>query len=437
MSNKLRNRLRWMAVNLCRLLLTVVFAFSGVVKLIDPRGTEYKIQDYAQAFGLSALIPSYVPLILSVGLALLEFCIGIYLFFSIHRLRTTRFLLLFMFVVTPLTLYLALTNPVSDCGCFGDALLLSNWQTFGKNVVLLLATLTVVAYPRYLTRLVLEKNQWMISLYTWFFGLALALINIYRLPIIDFRPYHIGADLREKVLTHTGEVETLFVMEKNGERREFTLDEYPDSTWTFVDTHTIATGGSTIPELADFVLTDICNGDDVTEQILMEDGYQFLIISPRLERADDGVMDQIATLTDYCVENGYSLKCLTASEDSVIQSWTDLTGAEYEFYHADEVVLKTMIRSNPGLMLLHDGKVVNKWADSQLPSENELIAPLEQLTLSQPKLDGNMKHAFYLFLWYIIPLLVWTVSDRTWVAWKLNNIQKNRININQIKNKRQ
>lgn len=437
MNNKQKNRLRWIVVNFCRIFLTVVFVFSGVVKLIDPRGTEYKIQDYAQAFGLSVLIPSYVPLVLSVALALLEFCLGIFLFFAVHRLRTTRLLLVFMLVMTPLTLYLALVNPVSDCGCFGDAVLLTNWQTFWKNILLLFATLTVVVYPRYLTRFLLEKNLWMISLYTWVFGIALAIVNLYRLPVIDFRPYHIGANLREKVLTNTGDIETIFIMEKDGETCEFSLDDYPDTTWTFVDTKTIVKGGATMPELPDFVVTNVRSGEDFTQELLLEDGYQFLIISPRLEDADDGVMDRLATLTDYCLEWGYSLRCLTASSDSIIAHWCDLTGAEYEFFHADDVMLKTMIRSNPGLILLHDGQVVNKWASSQLPSDEELTASVDELSLSQPKLSGHMKHVLYLCLWYIIPLLLWTLADRLWVAWKLQNIQKNRITINQIKNKKQ
>ena len=130
-------------VNLCRLLLAAVFILSGFVKAVDPRGTQYKIEDYAQALGLDQLLSSTAALIMSVGLSAIEFCLGIFLLFAIRRRLVSRLALLMLAVMTPLTLWLALTNPISDCGCFGDALVLTNWQTFLKNVVLLVAAIVV------------------------------------------------------------------------------------------------------------------------------------------------------------------------------------------------------------------------------------------------------------------------------------------------------
>ena len=436
MNNKQRNRLRWLIVNGCRFFLAVVFIFSGVVKLIDPKGTEYKIVDYGQAFGLSHLLPSLVPLFLSVVLAIFEFSMGINMVFAIHRKRTTRLLVLFLLIMTPLTLYLALTNPVSDCGCFGDALILTNWQTFGKNLVLLAAAWVTASYRRYMTRFVLERNQWMISLYTWFYGLLLASFNIMSLPIIDFRPYHIGSNIREKVEATGGEWVTYFLLEKDGMQKEFLLENYPDSTWTFVDSRTEEVHAPEMPVINDFVVTDISTVENVTWQILEDPDYQFLLISPRLEDADDGVMDRLAVLNDYCQAQGYQLRCLTASTDSIIQRWCDITGAEYDFFHADEEVLKTMIRSNPGLMLLHDGVVVNKWPSGNLPKEEDLTAPLDDLPLAHPKQSSYIRHLVRLLLWYLIPLLLWTLADRMWVAMKLKKRNRNRVIINQIKNKR-
>ncbi len=426
-----------MMVNGCRFFLAFVFIFSGVVKLIDPKGTAYKIEDYGQAFGLANLLPSLVPLFLSVTLALFEFTMGVYMLFAIHRKRATRLLTLFMSIVTLLTFYLALTNPVSDCGCFGDALKLTNWQTFAKNVILLLASIVTVSLPRYMTRFVLERNQWMISLYTWIYGLLLASYNIVSLPIIDFRPYHVGSNIREEVEAQGGELVTYFLMEKDGVQKEFSLEDYPDSTWTFIDNRTEQVSAPDKPAITDFVVTDIETLEDVTWEILDEPNYQFLLVSPRLEEADDGVMDRLATLNDYCLAYGYKLRCLTASSDSIIQRWCDVTGAEYEFFHADDVMLKTMIRSNPGLILMHDGVVVNKWASSNLPKEEELTGNLEELTLAHPKQSSYIRHLLRLLLWYLVPLLLWTIADRVWVALKLKKRNKNRVIINQIKNKKQ
>ena len=422
-------------VNGCRFFLAIVFIFSGVVKLIDPKGTEYKIQDYGQALNLS--FPSLVPLFLSVALALFEFSMGINMAFAIHRKRTTRLIVLFMLIVTPLTFYLALANPISDCGCFGDVLVLTNWQTFVKNLVLLALALVTAIYPRYLTRFVLERNQWMISLYTWFYGLLLASFNITSLPVIDFRPYHIGSNIREKIEATGGKWVTYFLLEKDGVQREFLLEDYPDSTWTFIDSRTEQISVPEKPLIDDFVVTDIKTAEDVTWQIIEESDYQFLLVSPRLEDADDGVMDRLAVLNDYCQTQGYKLRCLTASTDSIIQRWCDITGAEYEFFHADNEVLKTMIRSNPGLILLHDGIVINKWASSNLPEEEDLTAPLDDLPLAHPKQKSYIRHVVRLLLWYLIPLLLWTLADRVWVAMKLKRRSRNRVIINQIKNKKQ
>ena len=406
-------------VNACRFLLAATFIFSGVVKLIDPRGTEYKIQDYGQAFGCASWLPSYVPLILSVMLALFEFMVGVYLFFGSHRLRTTRLLLLFMIVVTPLTFYLALKNPVSDCGCFGDAWVLTNWQTFFKNLVLLAASVVVFYKPKQMTRFITERNQWMISLYSWVFGGVLAMVCIYGLPVMDFRPYHIGADILEKMsLNGTGEteLETYFLMEKDGERREFTLADYPDSTWTLVDTRTEQSDNAEMmPEINDFVVTSVETGEDVTMEILQDTTYKFLLVAPYLENADDGSMDRIAALYEYGRDYGYPFYGLTASGEEAIRHWQDMTGAEYPFYHVDDVVLKTMVRSNPGLMLMHGSMVVNKWPCSGFPNPEVLTAPLEKLDIAHPSRTGYVQRLVKLLLWYLIPLVIWTLIDRIWV----------------------
>ena len=121
----------------CRFVLAVVFIFSGFVKAIDPLGTQYKIQDYLDAFGWTGIFPEFVPFIASALLGMLEFCLGVYLFFGIRRIIAPRAVVAVMAIMTPLTFWLAWNNPVSDCGCFGDAVVLTNWETFGKNLVLL------------------------------------------------------------------------------------------------------------------------------------------------------------------------------------------------------------------------------------------------------------------------------------------------------------
>ncbi|MBQ8968555.1 MAG: DoxX family protein [Bacteroidaceae bacterium] len=382
MANRSQHRLwRWLGTNLCRLLLSVTFVFSGVVKLIDPRGTQYKIEDYATLFGLGDYLSSLLALVGAVALAMLEFYLGFNLFFSIRRRTTTRLTLALMLVLTPLTLVLALHGGNIDCGCFGDALRLTPWQTFGKNVVLLLATLVVVPSYRRLTRFISERNQWMLSLYALIFALFLAIYNIRTLPVMDFRPYHIGADLPKAI----------------------------EAEWN---------GQSDEMRYIDFSIQS-AEGEDITLQWLGRPGYKFLLVAPFLEQADDSAMDRINALYDYSVQYGYPFLCLTSSMEEAQERWRDQTGGEYPFALTDGVVLKTMIRSNPGLILLHDGVVYNKWSVNNLPSERLLTTPLEQQTIGQMQKTGRIRALYRLLLWFTLPLLLLTLIDRIWVGKKL------------------
>lgn len=417
--------------NVLRFAVAATFIFSGVVKLIDPHGTEYKIEDYAAAFHLSGLLPALLPLLLSVLVSVLEFTIGVFLLFGI-RLRTTfGIMTIFLSLFTPLTLYLAIANPVPDCGCFGDALVLTHWQTFCKNIILLLATLVVWMRRNSVFRMISESTQWLLSLYTWVFALCFAGYNLYRLPVIDFRPYRVGVDLRTQY-EEMGKAryETFFIMSKEGETREFSLDNYPDTTWTLIDTRTVVAGGED-DGLGGFQVISMETGEDLTEVILQDSGYVFLLVAPYLEKADDGVMDRILEISEYSREYGYPLYCLTASEDNQVDVWRDVTGADYDFLQADATVLKTMVRSNPGLILLHDGKVVGKWPSSDLPTETLLVGALDTLPLSQSAMDNRFYDAFRIFLWYIVPLILLTLADRMGILWK-----RRRSNNNTLTNKK-
>ena len=434
MKDKTQKTIRLWAVNLCRMLLAAAFLFSGTVKLNDPLGTQYKIEDYGHAFGMASLIPAPIPLVMAVALAMLEFCLGVFMFFGIHRWTISRTMTLLLLIFTPLTLYLALTNPVSDCGCFGDAWILTNWQTFWKNIVLLSAAIAVAWHYKSVVRFITRRNQWLITLYTWVFALVFALVNIHGLPLIDFRPYHIGADILQKMGMNeeeSAQYETYFIMEKDGVRQEFTLEDYPDSTWTFIDSRTEVVGGSqSLPEIHDLEIVPVDGpgkGEDITTDLLSDPGYKFLLIAPYLETADDGVMDRITTIYDYCLEHNYQFLCLTSSGEESIARWKDITAAEYPFCHVDAVTLKTMIRSNPGLMLLQGSSVVNKWPSTRLPQKEELVQPLEDLPLAHPQVSSFVHRVLHILLWYLVPILLWTLGDRLWVTWKMRNLHKYKV----------
>ena len=196
LENKYIHRAVYVGVNICRFLLAIVFLFSGFIKANDPMGTVYKVEDYFEAFGLAGWIYGFVPYLIAWIMAIVEFTLGSYLLFGIRRKLASISCLLFMLVMTPLTLWLAVSNPISDCGCFGDAVHLSNWDTFWKNVVLLLASVFVFVRNRSVFKLVTDKVDWLVAMYSTVFIFLFTYFTLNHLPVFDFRPYHIGADIK-------------------------------------------------------------------------------------------------------------------------------------------------------------------------------------------------------------------------------------------------
>ena len=380
--------MRKAVVNVCRLILAVAFILSGFVKAVDPLGTQYKIHDYLGAWGLASVVPDFMTLSASVVQSSAEFFLGICLLFAIRRRLVSLIVMILMVVMTLLTLWLAVANPISDCGCFGDALVLTNWQTFWKNVVLLAAAVIVWRYPLDMGRIISRSNQWIVMNYSAFFILVIiAGRSLYTLPQFDFRPYHIGTNLRE------------------GWQRMIDGEESP---------------------YAEFFIESTEESEDITQQVLENEGYTFLMVSPHLEQADDSQFDALNRIYEYSQEHGYPFYCLTASGQRGITRWQDITGAEYPFCLTDETTLKTVIRSNPGMLLLKDGVIIRKWSHNALPTAEEMSQPLEESELGQLPSDNVASKILWILTWFVLPLVLLTVADRLW-AWS-RWIRKNKNN---------
>ena len=406
----------------CRFVLAVVFIFSGFVKAIDPLGTQYKIQDYFDAFGWAGVFPDYIPFLASVLLGMLEFCLGVYLFFGIRRIIAPRTVVAVMAVMTPLTFWLALDNPVSDCGCFGDAVVLTNWETFGKNVVLLVMSLVVLKWRKRIFPLATTRFDWLIALYGFLYILCVTIYCYRHLPVFDFRPYYVGADIRQGMEIPEGEepteLETRFVLQKDGVEKEFTLDNYPDSTWTFVDSRMVVKKQGYEPPIHDFSMIRYEDGEDITEQVLADEGYTFLLVAHQLGLTNESRIDLINELYDYCLEYGYAFYCLTSSSDEDIFKWQEDTGAEYPFCLMDNTTLRTMVRSNPGLILLKKGEVVRKWSVVDIPNEYELPGPLEQLPVGEIGRETLAYRLLGVFVWFAFPLFLMCMVDLAWERYR-------------------
>lgn len=399
-------------VNAMRFVLALVFAFSGFVKAIDPMGTVYKMADYAEAFGMTV-----APGLLFAGAMLLimvEYVMGVCLFFGLYRKTYLTTIIAFLAVMTPLTLYIAVKNPVSDCGCFGEALVLTNWQTFGKNVVLLLMAIIVLVKNKCIWRVISGRTQWLIFVSAVVSIAAFMPYNLRHLPLIDFRPYHIGANIIEDMTVPEDapqdEYETLFVLEKDGVQRTFTFDNYPDSTWTFVSRENRLVSKGYVPPITDFYLSNL-DGEDCTWEVLEQPGYTFLIVAHDLGRTNEGMLDIINDLYDYARSNDCAFYMLTSSGRDVIEEWDDHTGAVYPYLHADEILLKTMVRDNPGLIVLKDATVVGKWSGKDMPQDNQLIAPIEENAVWKGLAHQREKRMIMAMLCMFLPMILLVVMD--------------------------
>ena len=369
---------------LSRILVGTTFVFSGLMKAVDPLGFTYKIQDYLVEIGLTALFPLALPV--AVLMVTAEFALGIFLLLGIYRKWTTRLILLFMIFFTPLTLWVAIANPVKDCGCFGDAFVISNWQTFYKNLLLLAGAIWLMVKWKRITPLVTKKTALPVAIVTLILAVLFALHNVYRLPVIDFRPYKVGANIPLQMYVDPEKAdlyETIFIYSKEGVTKEFNEEDYPwnDSTWTFVDmkTHLVKKGQK--PKIEDFSVESLYfdeataswqSGGDITDILLSDPSFTFLMVAYSLEEMHMRHLDRFREVARHAAEKGYSFYILTASGPDVVGEWEGQQKTGFQFAHADERTLKTMIRSNPGLMLLKEGTVRGKWDDSKVPTTDKI-----------------------------------------------------------------
>lgn len=389
LTQRIKYRLLRLATNASRFLLAGTFMFSGAIKANDPYGTVYKLYDYLASFGCGN-IPEAFIFGAAIALAAGEFILGAFLLFGIGRKQTARYTFAFMVAMTLLTVYIYMYDPVSDCGCFGDLVILTNGQTLAKNIVLLSAAIINMRLERLNWKWVGLGTRSLLSL---IIVVAITAFGIYcaaYLPVFDYRPYRVGTDLREAFTSGQPVYDVRFVYTRGGETIRLTEeDDDPDSTWTYVETErTLISEGS--QAMAEFYVTDPATDEDVTEDIIYDDGYTFLLIVPDLRNANEDCIDLVNELYEYCKTNSYTFYCLTGTTDETSTTyWTDHTGAEYAYLHCDERVLKTVIRSTPGLLLIHDGVIINKWSSRQIPDEYDLSDRLENLPDIAPDKGHN------------------------------------------------
>ena len=360
------------SINVCRFILSIAFLVSGFLKAIDPYGTE---RQFAKAMSLWHLsIPDFFMIGLSAFTAILEFVLGIYLFFGMRR-RFTLWTMMAMLVANIVFMAYLVSVDGPWNYSLGGVGTMDNVYSLETGFVLLVCAGVVISRPYHIIRVISEQAQWLISLYTILFTLALSCVCAFYGPLFGYGPYGNGTDLMKTRVKIVNAV-----------------------------------------------------GRDVRDSLIRK-GYVFLLVSNDLHKADDGSMDLYDGLYDYCQDNGYHLYGLALDNETAVSTWRYNTGAAYTFYYTSPQTLDDLSRSNPTLILLKDGRVWRKWSHWNFPDDSILVKPLEKLDIGKMDYIEPRKNMTFVLLWFILPILALTFLDRIWaMAVELKRLRKRKLN---------
>lgn len=362
---------------ICRILVGATFIFSGFVKAVDPVGSQIKISEYLIVYGLDWMVP--LALIVGILLCAIEFILGASLLFGVKAkfITTSAFILMAIFTIQ--TLFSAIKNPVTDCGCFGDALKLTNWNTFYKNVVLIILALILLLSWKGIKPLFSKFPEWSVV------GIAALLIlfvaiNSYRfLPMIDFLPYKTGKDIKQQMIIPEGAPRNVYKTvliyrnKKSKEAKEFSDNNIPnDTVWEWIETKNELIKKGYEPPIHDFSISKL-NGEDMTQNFLDEEGYRILIVQEQLKNSLPRGQKKLNLLVSQLMKDKeVRVWALTSSVESDIRKYSDQNKVNYPFYNTDQTTLKTIIRSNPGVLLLKNNVILKKWPSRRIPEPQEV-----------------------------------------------------------------
>ena len=355
-----------------RILVGLVLIFSGFVKGVDPLGTAYKITDYFEAYHMIWASP--LSLYLSILLCTFEFVLAVLLVINVKMKQVAWLVLLLMSFFTAVTFYDALYSPVPDCGCFGDAIVLTNWETFYKNLVLMVFVLIVFLgrnkIKAYFTTIKEFSIIGIVSLlFIWF-----SVYNYRNLPIINFRPWKVG----NKMMSDNPQPSKFYLVYKNkqsGETKEYLSNELPwqdtvwVANWEYVSTREDNPNKSL---LGAFAISDSA-GTDMTEHFVRNPEFQFFIASYNIKEANKEAFEKLNPFIEKANSKGISIIILTGSSSEEIAEFKKLfPKMNYEIFTSDDIALKAMIRSNPGLVLLKKAVVLGQWHWRNIPDFDEV-----------------------------------------------------------------
>ncbi|MFD2513098.1 BT_3928 family protein [Pontibacter locisalis] len=352
----------------CWLFVGVLFIFSGLIKINDPVGTAIKLEEYFEVFSvdIAPFFKSLEPfaLFFSIFLSALEIVLGVALLIR-WKLKEVLVALLVMIVFfTFLTFYSAYFNKVTDCGCFGDAIKLTPWESFTKDIVLLIMILVLLFTRKYLEPLVRPTVGATVTALTAILSVGIGWYAYEHLPYVDFRAYKVGNNI-PSLMQASAPLRYKYIMTKNGEEQEF--EEYPtDQSYTFKQM--VAINPEDGPKITDFNVWN--DQGDFTQEVLS--GKKLIIIVHNVAKADKDNLDDINELVKAAEKQGITPLVVTSSSGQDFEVFRHEANLAVPYFYGDGTVLKTIIRSNPGILLLQDGTVKGKWHHNDTPEIDEV-----------------------------------------------------------------
>ncbi len=356
-------------VGFFRIFVGIFFIISGFIKLNDPLGFSYKLTDYFAPDVLNLEFLNPYALVLSIFIVIFEVMVGVLLIIG-YKVKFTLWSLLGMIIFfTFLTFYSAYFDKVKDCGCFGDALKITPWQSFGKDVVLTLLILLIFVGRKHLTPFFSKFANTVITFVAFILCMWYAYHVLMHLPEVDFRAYKEGVNINEGMSVPEGAPKAVFAynweFEENGTKKIVTTQgAYPQTSGKFIGVTTEVVQEGYIPPIHDF---SIEKGDqDFTDQFLNEDKL-VTIISYNLSKSEADGMEKLADVYKQATQAGYKVIGISASGDDKIAKMKSTYGLTFDFYFCDETALKTIVRSNPGIVVLNKGTIKQKlhWNDAE------------------------------------------------------------------------
>jgi triosephosphate isomerase len=386
-----------------RVVIGVTFLLSGFVKIIDPVGIGLIIEEYMKVAGIDSW--HFIAQTLGVALSGTEMLIGISLLVGIRMKIACRVSLFFISIFTILTLFLAIFNPVTDCGCFGEAIKLTNWQTFYKNIVFLFFAVLLYLQKDNFVPIAPARWEWGFAITYALLIVSLSLYSYRHLPMIDFMEFKVGTDIKGRLdfisESDTPVFETTLIYSKDGKRYEFSIENLPDSTYLFEDSRTkrVSRGSAHM----DFAVSDL-NGNYITDSLLSVKGALFIATVPFIDKLGRRAIERVNRLYDTLSVRGVDLIVLSGSGLNSKDSLSNFNNLSPKIYNTDFKTLLTMNRSNGGVVYLYDATVISKWSTFDMPFDNidNILGEDSELVSAKARIREQLSAEITAFMLLII-----------------------------------